>query len=259
MILAVDIGNSHIVIGGIQDGRILFRARLVTEDTKTSDQYMMDIKNLCDVYGVSRQDVEGTIIASVVPQVLNSMQSAVRKYTGKSAMTVGPGIKTGLNILLENPAQMGADLVVADVAALREYTPPLILIDMGTATTFGVIDRKGAHIGGCVCPGVRVSLNALTEKAALLPAIQIDRPKRVIGRNTAEAMRSGVMFGTACMIDGMIDRIEEELGFGTTVVATGSMAQFVTPLCRHKILYDKDLILKGLAILYRENTRRMKP
>lgn len=258
MVLAVDIGNSNIVFGGIAGEQILFKARLRTEENKTSDQYMMDIKNLCDVYGIAREDIEGAIIASVVPQVLNSVQTAIRKLTGKTSLVVGPGIKTGLNILLDNPAQMGADLVVADVAALRSYRAPMIIIDMGTATTFAVLDKNGAHIGGSVCPGVRLSLNALTSSAALLPAIQLDKPKKVIGKNTAEAMRSGVMMGTACMIDGMIDRIQAELGYETTVIATGSIAQFITPLCSHEIICDTDLVMKGLAVLYKENSKRSR-
>lgn len=258
MILAVDIGNTNIVFGGIREDKILFQVRLRTEDNKTSDQYMMDIKNLCDVYGVSREEIEGAIIASVVPQVLNSVQTAIRKLTGKVSLVVGPGIKTGLNILLDNPAQMGADLVVADVAALREYGAPMVIIDMGTAITFAVLDKNGAHIGGAVCPGVKLSLNALTNTAALLPAIQLDKPKKVIGKNTAEAMRSGIMLGTACMIDGMIDRIQRELGYETKLVATGGIAQFITPLCSHEIICDRDLILKGLAALYKENSKRSR-
>lgn len=255
MILAVDIGNSTIVIGGVEDDRLIFEARLRTEATKTADQYCVDLKILLDVNGVPADRIEGAILASVVPQTLNAMGAAIKKLTGKTCMVVGPGLKTGLNILLENPGQMGADLVAAAVAALRTYTPPLIVIDMGTATTIGVLDRTGAYIGGCVCPGVRLSLDALTEKTALLPGIQLDKPKRVIGRNTADAMRSGVMLGAACMLDGMVARMEAELGDKTTVVVTGGIAQFIVPLCRTPMRLDKDLVLRGLSILYRENQR----
>lgn len=255
MILTVDIGNSNIVIGGVEGERICFEARLRTEATKTSDQYCVDLKILLDVYKVQVADVEGAIIASVVPQVLNSMQTAVKKLTGKTSLVVGPGLKTGLNILLENPAQTGADLVVADVAALKEYKPPLIVIDMGTATTMSVLDASGAHIGGCIIPGVKISMDALTDKTALLPGLQLDQPKKAIGRNTIDAMRSGIMLGTACMLDGMIERMEDELGMKTTVIATGGIGKFVTPLCRRHIIYDKDLLIKGLAILYRNNKK----
>lgn len=256
MILTIDIGNSNIVLGGVRDQEIVFEARLRTEVTKTSDQYCVDLKILMEVYGVSNKDIEGTIIASVVPQVLNSMRTAVQKLTGKVPLVVGPGLKTGLNILLENPGQTGADLVVADVAALREHKPPLIVIDMGTATTMSVLDKNGAHIGGCIIPGVKISMDALTDRTALLPGLQLDQPKRAIGRNTIDAMRSGIMLGTACMLDGMVERMEEELGCKTTVIATGGIAKFVVPLCKTPMIYDKDLIIKGLAALYRDNKRK---
>lgn len=254
MILTVDIGNSNIVIGGVEE-TIVFEARLRTDATKTSDEYCVDLKMLLDIYGVEPHTIEGAIIASVVPQVLNSFQTAIKKLTGKTSLVVGPGLKTGLNILLENPGQMGADLVVGDVAALREHEPPLIVIDMGTATTISVLDKNGAHIGGCICPGVRISLDALTERTALLPGLQLDQPKRAIGRNTIDAMRSGIMLGAACMLDGMVERMEQELGCKTTVVVTGGIAKFVVPLCRTPMIYDRDLVLKGLTALYRENRR----
>ena len=256
MILTIDIGNSNIVLGGVRDNEIIFEARLRTEATKTSDQYCVDLKILMEVYGVSNTDIEGTIIASVVPQVLNSMRTAIQKLTGKVPLVVGPGLKTGLNILLENPGQTGADLVVADVAALREHKPPLIVIDMGTATTMSVLDKNGAHIGGCIIPGVKISMDALTDKTALLPGLQLDQPKRAIGRNTIDAMRSGIMLGTACMLDGMVERMEAELGYKTTVIATGGIAKFIVPMCKTPMIYDKDLIIKGLAALYRDNKRK---
>ena len=255
MILTVDIGNSNIVLGCVEEERIVFEARLRTDATKTSDEYCIDLKMILDVYGVAAADVEGAIIASVVPQVLNSMQTAIKKLTGKNSLVVGPGLKTGLNIKIENPAQTGADLVVGSVAALREHKPPMIVIDMGTATTMIVLDASGALIGGCICPGVKISLDALTERTALLPGLQLDQPKRAIGRNTIDCMRSGIMMGNACMLDGMIQRMEAELGQKTTVVATGGIARFIIPMCKTPIIFDKDLIIKGLAALYRDNRR----
>ncbi len=256
MILTIDIGNSNIVLGGVREDTIAFEARLRTEATKTSDQYCVDLKILLDVYGVQPEEIEGCIISSVVPQVLNSFQTAIKKLTGKTSLVVGPGIKTGLDIRLENPGQTGADLVVADVAALKEHKPPLIVIDMGTATTMSVLDQNGAHIGGCIIPGVRISLDALTDKTALLPGLQMDQPKRAIGRNTIDAMRSGIMMGTACMLDGMVERMEQELGCKTTVIATGGIAKFIVPLCKTPMIYDKDLLIKGLAALYRDNRKK---
>ena len=255
MILTVDIGNSNIVLGGVEGNEIRFEARLRTDATKTSDEYCIDLKMLLEVYGITNKDIEGSIIASVVPQVLNSMQTAIKKLTGKAALVVGPGLKTGLNIQIENPAQTGADLVVGCVAALREHKAPMIIVDMGTATTMIVLDKNSAMIGGSICPGVKISLDALTERTALLPGLQLDQPKRAIGRNTIDCMRSGIMMGAACTIDGMIERMEAELGYETTVIATGGIAKFVMPMCKKQIIYDKDLLVKGLAALYRENKR----
>ena len=255
MILTIDIGNSNIVLGAVEGDDIRFEARLRTDATKTSDEYCIDLKMILEVYGVSKTDIEGSIIASVVPPVLNSMQTAVKKLTGKAALVVGPGLKTGLNIQIENPGQTGADLVVGAVAALREHKAPLIVVDMGTATTMMVLDKNSAFVGGCIMPGVKISLDALTDRTALLPGLQLDQPKKAIGRNTIDCMRSGIMLGAACMIDGMIQRMEEELGYETTVIATGGIAKFVVPMCRRSIVYYKDLIVKGLAALYRDNKR----
>ena len=256
MILAVDIGNSNIVIGGVEGNEILFEARLRTDATKTSDEYCIDVKMILEVYEVNKAAVEGAIISSVVPQVLNSIKTALKKLCGVEPLVVGPGLKTGLNIKIENPSQTGADLVVGCVAALRQHKPPMIVIDMGTATTMIALDNTGAFIGGCIAPGVKISMDALTNRTALLPGLQLDQPKKAIGRNTIDCMRSGIMMGSACMLDGMVERMEEELGEKATVVVTGGIAKFVIPMCRTPMIYDKDLLLKGLVTLYRENTRR---
>ena len=237
--------------------RILVEARMATDLLKTSDQYCVELKNLLNLYEIDPKSVEGVIISSVVPPVLNSCKTAVRKLTGKTPMIVGPGIKTGLNIQMENPAQIGSDLIVAAVAALSRFKPPLIIVDMGTATTMTAIDKNGTYVGGCISPGPKLSAESLSTRTAQLPAISLESPKKAIGKNTVDAMRSGVMLGSACMVDGMIDRMEEELGGGVTVVATGGIARFVLPMCRRRIEYDRDLLLKGLSILY-ENNRREK-
>ena len=255
MILAVDIGNSNLVIGGIQGNEILFEARLRTDATKTSDEYCIDLKMILEVYEVDQKQIEGAIISSVVPQVLNSVKTALKKLALKQILVVGPGLKTGLNIKIENPSQTGADLVVGSVAALREHKPPLIVVDMGTATTMMVLDETGAFIGGSISPGVKISMDALTDRTALLPGLQLDQPKRAIGRNTIDCMRSGIMLGAACMLDGMVERMEEELGQKTTVVVTGGIAKFIVPMCKTPMIYDKDLLLKGLAALYRDNAK----
>ena len=255
MILAVDIGNTNIVVGGIRDDKIVFEARLRTEATKTSDEYCMDLKILLTIYECKSEDIEGAIISSVVPQVLNSFKTAIKKLTGKNSLVVGPGLKTGLNIRIENPEQAGADLIVGMVSALRTHPAPLIVIDMGTATTLCVVDKTGAFIGASIMPGVKLSLDALTEGTALLPGLQLDQPKHVIGKNTVDCMRSGSMIGAACMLDGMIARMEEELGYPTTVIATGGISKFIVPLCKTPMIYDKDLLIKGLLMLYEDNKR----
>lgn len=255
MLLAIDIGNTNLVIGCIKDDEILFKARIATDRLRTSDQYGVEIKNMLEAYGARIQDVEDCIISSVVPPVFNSVKTGVMKIIGKEPMVVGPGLKTGLNIHVDVPSQVGSDRIVIAVAALAEYKAPLILMDLGTATTIEVVEPDNLYVGGVIFPGVKVSLDALTSRAAQLPAISLDRPKQVIGKNTIDCMRSGMMFGTAAMIDGLIERMEEELGHSSTIIATGGMAQFVTPLCRRKIILEKDLLLKGLNIIYKKNKK----
>ena len=255
MILAVDIGNSNIVIGGMKGQQIFFEARLRTDATKTSDEYCIDLKMILEVNEVSPAAIEGAIISSVVPQVLNSIKTAIKKLIRKEPLVVGPGLETGLKIKIDDPSQTGADLVVGCVAALREHKPPMIVIDMGTATTIIALDADGAFIGGAIAPGVKISMDALTGRTALLPGLQLDQPRKAIGSNTIDCMRSGIMLGSACMLDGMVQRMEEELGARATVVVTGGIARFVIPMCRTPMIYDKDLLLKGLAALYRENTQ----
>ncbi len=255
MLLAIDIGNTNIVIGCIKDDEIVFKARIATDRTRTSDQYGVEIKNMLEAFGVSKEEVEDCIIASVVPPVFNSVQTGVLKVIGKQPMVVGPGLKTGLNIHVDIPSQVGSDLIVAAVAALAEYPAPLVLIDLGTATTIEVIEPENVFIGGLIFPGVMVSLDSLSSHAAQLPGISLDKPKKVIGKNTVDCMRSGMMYGTAAMLDGLIDRIAEELGHESTIIATGGLAQFVVPLCKHEIILEKELLLKGLNILYKKNKR----
>ena len=256
MILAVDIGNTNIVLGCIEDKEIIKEARMATDLIKTSDQYCAELKVMLDLLEVDRNAIEGSIISSVVPPVLNSFKTAIIKLTGKAPLVVGPGIKTGLNILLDNPAMAGGDLIVGAVAALAEYKPPLLIVDMGTATTLTALDAKGNFLGGSIFPGVKISAEALSGKTAQLPAISLEAPKKGIGRNTIDSMRSGLMMGTAAMLDGMIQRMEEELESPATVIATGGIARFVIPMCRREMIYDKDLLLKGLRLLYENNRKK---
>ena len=255
MILAIDIGNTNIVLGCIENDRILFEARMATDLIKTSDQYCAELKTMLSLFEVAPENIDGSIISSVVPPVLSSFKTAIRKLTGCSALVVGPGIKTGLNIRMDNPSEVGSDLIVAAVAAIAEYGAPLLLVDMGTATTITAIDESGAFVGGCICPGVKISMEALTGRTAQLPGISLDAPRCAIGKNTRDSMRSGIMLGAAAMLDGLLDRMEEELRAKVTVVATGGISKFVLPLCRRKMVYDRSLMLKGLKLLYTRNVR----
>ncbi len=255
MLLAIDIGNTNLVIGCIHDDKILFKARIATDSIRTSDQYGVEIKNMLEAYGVKRSDIDDCIISSVVPPVFNSVRTGVIKIIGKQPMVVGPGLKTGLNIHVDVPSQVGSDRIVIAVAALAEYKAPLLLMDLGTATTIESVEPDNVYMGGVIIPGVRVSLDALTSRAAQLPGISLDRPKQVIGKNTVDCMRSGMMYGTAAMIDGLVERMEEELGHRCTLIATGGLAQFIAPLCKREIILDKDLLLKGLNIIYKKNKK----
>ena len=253
MLLAIDIGNTNIVIGCIEGGRIVCEARIATDRSRTSDQYGVEIKTMLEAYGCRIEDVEDCIISSVVPPVFNAVRSGVFKVTERKPMVVGHGLKTGLDIRLDNPAQVGSDRIVVAVAALAKRRAPLILIDMGTATTVEVIEPKNKYMGGVIMPGARTSLDALTRSTAQLPAINMDHPGRIIARNTVDSMRSGIMYGTAAMLDGVLDRMEEELGHPSTIVATGGVAPYIIPLCRHKIALERDLLLRGLDVIYQMN------
>ena len=256
MLLAIDIGNTNIVIGCIRNDEIVFKARIATDRTRTSDQYGVEIKSMLEAFDIKREDISDCIISSVVPPVFNSVCTGVIKVIGKQPMVVGPGLKTGLDIHMDTPSQVGSDRIVIAVAALAEYKAPLILMDLGTATTIEVVEPPRTYVGGVIFPGVRISLDALTSRTAQLPGISLDKPKQVIGRNTVDCMRSGMMYGTAAMLDGVIERIEEELGHKATLIATGGMAQFITPLCKRKIILEKDLLLKGLNIIYKKNKKQ---
>ena len=255
MLLAVDIGNTNIKFG-IFDGDTLKRTLTIScNKDKTADEYGVELYSLIRVMGIHRTDFDGCIISSVVPTVTARIRSAVSDLLGIDALVVGPGIKTGLNIHIEDPSQLGADLVVACVAANAKYPAPCIVISLGTATVMCVIDKNRAMLGGPIAPGVMVSLNSLTGNAALLYSVSLDAPESVIGNNTDRSIRSGVVWGNVCMIDGMIDKIEKELGEPCTVVATGGMAKTIIRHCSHDITLQDDLIMQGLKLIYRRNRK----
>ncbi len=254
MILAIDMGNTNIVIGGIDEQKTYFEERITTVHSRTSTEYALLIKDILELHSIDKSQIEGGIVSSVVPPLNAPIQSAIKKIFGRRPLMVGAGMKTGLNIIMDNPKTVGSDQIVDAIAALQEDPCPIIVIDMGTATTMSVIDKSGNYTGGVILPGLKVSLDSLSSKAAQLPYISLDIPGRVIGKNTIDCMRSGILYGNAAQMDGIIDRMEEELGETASVVATGGLSRFVTPLCRHKIHYDQALLLKGLLVLYRKNT-----
>lgn len=256
MLLAIDVGNSNIVIGCIDGGEISHVFRMVTDISKTEYEYAVGIKNILEFDGLKCDGFDGAIISSVVPPLVNVLKSAVKNLTGQSAVIVGAGVKTGMNILIDNPAQLGSDLVADGVAAIATYKLPVIVFDLGTATTISVIDVRGNYIGGALYPGVALSMNALSSGTSQLPKVPIEPPSTAICANTIDCMKSGAIFGTASMVDGMIDRLEEELGMKATVVATGGLSSKIIPYCKHEINLDENLLLSGLGIIYEKNKRK---
>lgn len=253
MVLAIDIGNTNIVVGCFEKDKILFVERVSTNHSATDLEYASMIRMAIHIHGYTSAMLEGAIISSVVPSVTGTVKRAIEKYAGIKALVVSPGVKTGLSILVDNPAQLGTDLVVDAVAGIKYYPTPLIIIDMGTATTLSVIDRHKNYIGGMIMTGVVISSDALTSRTSQLPNIAFEAPKKVIGKNTVDCMRSGIMYSNACALDGLIERIEEEIGEKCTVVATGGISSLITPLCKRDIILDDELLLKGLMIIYNKN------
>lgn len=258
MILAIDMGNTNIVIGGIDENKIYFLERITTNKNKTDLEYAINIKNILEIHNISLGRIADCMISSVVPPLNDTLISAVRKITGKESIIVSHDMYTGLDIDMDNPRAVGADLIVDSVAAMEEYRLPVAVIDMGTATTIFLVDEKKRFIGGIIHPGLCVSLDSLSSKTAQLPYIDLEHPSKIISTNTVDSMRSGILYGHAGMIDGCISSMEEELGKKLTVIATGGLAKFVVPLCRHEVILDDHLLLKGLLILYQNNVLRKK-
>ena len=233
MILAIDMGNTNTVIGGIDEEKTYFIERVTTDQGRTDTEYAVSFKNILEMHQIDIASIEGAI----------------------SPLLVGSGMKTGMNIIMDNPKTVGSDQIVDAVAASHEHPLPLVVIDMGTATTLCTVDKKGNYIGGVILPGLKVSLNSLSSKTAQLPYISLEVPSHVIGKNTIDCMRSGIIYGNVDMIDGILDRMALELGEVPTIIATGGLSRFIAPLCRHNIIVDDALLLKGLLILYRKNTQ----
>lgn len=258
MILTIDVGNTNVVLGCVEDGVVVSRSRLATNTSDLPNDYAMKMRQSFAFDSIDYHEFEGAILSSVVPQVNRAIRSAVRKLTGLECIIVGAGIKTGVNVKIDDPGTLAGDLITGTVGALSMYKPPIIIVDMGTATTIVTVDKDGAYIGGAIVPGVNLSFEALSQGTSLLPNISIEAPRKCIATNTVDSMKSGAVFGTAAMIDGMIDRMEEELGQSATVVATGGLSGGIIPYCKHEIKHEPDLLLKGLAILYQKNAKPKK-
>lgn len=253
MLLAIDIGNTNIVLGGFTDDKLSFMARIATNPQKTEDEYATKIRSVLSLHGVDKTELSGAILSSVVPPLTTVVKKAVKRAYDIDCMTVAPGIKTGINLQCDSPATVGSDLICGCVAAHHIYGSPALIVDMGTATKILLLDKNGAFCGCSIIPGVNISLKALASGTAQLPQIGLEAPRSVIGKNTVDCMRSGVVFGHASMIDGMIDRYIEELGYEPKVYATGGLAPAIIPHCKHEISYDDHLVLKGLNIIYKKN------
>lgn len=254
MLFAFDIGNTNITLGGFNEDELIFTARLSSDAGRTADQYAADIAGILALKGFSPSNEDECIICSVVPTLSVSVSRAVIMLTGKKPLVLGPGVKTGLNIKIDNPAQLGADLAAGAVGTIEKYPLPALVIDLGTASTLSVINGKGEFLGGAIAAGIKSTLSALTENTALLSEIGVEKPKKVIGSNTADCMKSGLIIGAAAMIDGFVTRMENELGEEfKTIVATGGLAGEVIPCCERKILIDDNLLLDGLKAIYNKN------
>ncbi|MDE7193093.1 MAG: type III pantothenate kinase, partial [Oscillospiraceae bacterium] len=229
--------------------------RIATNNSRMEDEYAIALADILRLYGHEAAEIGGAILSSVVPPVTSQLKGAVEKVCGCRVMTVGPGIKTGLNIKIDEPASLGADLAAVAVGAKEHYPLPAIVIDMGTATKILAVDKTGAFIGGIIAPGVKISNEALAAQTASLPLISISTApiKTVIGTNTVDCMRSGLLYGAAFMVDGMIEHFEREIGEKCTVIATGGFSSIIKPLCKKEFILDTSLIMKGLLEIYKKN------
>ncbi|MGN0598074.1 MAG: type III pantothenate kinase [Ruminiclostridium sp.] len=257
MILAIDAGNTNICIGVFDNDKLVMESRVDTNSARMSDQYAIMFNEIFSLNSVDKNKINGAIISSVVPPVTGQIKAAIEKLCGVEPLIVGPGVKTGLNIKIDDPSTLGADLVCGAVAAKEIYKTPCITIDLGTANKIYALDKSGAFLGVTIAPGVRISFEALSRQTAALPLISADPVKKAIGTNTVDSMRSGVLIGVACMIDGFIERFEQEMGLEkATVVATGGFAATIKPYCKREFILNPTLILEGLRIIYRKNSRR---
>ena len=253
MLLVIDIGNTNIVLGLYNKEDLVFNGRIYTNHKKTVDELSVAVNSVLSINGYRASNIKGCIVSSVVPKLTGTMCNAIKLLCNISPLVVSPGIKTGLDIKIDNPSQLGSDMVCSSVCALKKYPLPCVVIDLGTATKFSTLDKNGHMIGGSIMSGVMISLEALSLNAALLQQINLDSPVTLIGTNTIDSMKSGAVLGCASMIDGMIKRHRQVLGENLTVVATGGLCSDIIPHCNENIIIDNNLILEGLRLIYEKN------
>lgn len=256
MILTLSVENTNLVLGVFAGEKLLFTSRIATDRSRTGDEYAIAFRSILDLHGILAGEIQGGIISSVVPALINEIKAALRLILGKEPLVVGPGVKTGLNILMDNPAALGSDLVVNAVAAAAEYPAPLIVVDLDTATTLCAVNEKKSFVGTVIAPGAALSAAALADACDQLPRISLEAPREIIGKNTIDSMKSGAVFGTAAMLDGLVSRMEAQLGGNCTVIATGSLAEIIAPHCSRNVMVDQRLLLKGLRRIYEKNVKR---
>lgn len=253
MILAIDVGNTNIVLGAFRGEELVFSARCATDPDKTEDEYALLFRGILAMHKVRPEDIGGGILSSVVPVLRSTLPGAVELLTGRTVLVVGRDVTTDLDLRVDNPAQVGSDLIVDAVAAKSLYPGPLAVLDMGTATTLSVIGADGAYLGGMIIPGLRVAVDSLSSRTAQLPHISFGPPKALIGKNTVDCMQAGAIYGCAAMMDGLVDRVEEELGRPVTAVLTGGLSPSIAPYCKREFKLQPDLLLLGLRLLYEKN------
>ncbi len=255
MLLCTDVGNTNIKFALYEGEKQIVKLRFATDPRKTDDEFAVELYTIFQINRIDISKIEGSVISSVVPKVTNSLVQAIKKVTGQDTIILGPGVKTGLDIRIENPATLGSDLVAMCVAVKELYPCPAVVIGLGTATTIVYMNSQKCYCGGAISPGVSISLDALTNNGALLPSIDLKPPKKVINTTTEDCIRSGIIYGTASMIDGMIDRYSQEAETIETIVATGGLASGIVKNCKYDIIINDDLILEGLKIIYNKNKK----
>jgi type III pantothenate kinase len=255
MLLTADVGNTNIKLGIFDGDKLIHKMRFSTSPVKTSDELVVVMYAFFQVYKIDVNRIDASIISSVVPKVTQPLREAITIVTGKKCLVIGPGLKTGMDLKIDRPETLGGDIVCGCVGAYEKYGGPLIMIFMGTATVIAYVDGNFAYHGGVIAPGIGISLDALTQNGALLPSVDLRAPKNVICTNTVDCIRSAMTYGSACMIDGLIDKFREESGDDCRIIATGGLAEKIIYYCRHDIKYDENIILDGLNTIYKRNSQ----